>query len=65
MFSLADVMNFFAHEFPGLGGGRFPLPTIFASPFQRFLFRHMVCPFPGAPAPIRRTMKPMFPVGPT
>jgi hypothetical protein len=34
MFSLADVMKFFPHEFSGLGGGGFAFPRIAAGPFN-------------------------------
>ena len=40
MFALADVVYFFADEFPGLGGRSFSLPFVFARPFECFFFWH-------------------------
>lgn len=40
VFSRANMIHFFAHEFAGLGAGRFAFPRIFPGAFQSFLFGH-------------------------
>ncbi len=44
MFALANVMNLFAYELPGLGGRRLTLAGIFVGPLDRLLLRHNLCP---------------------
>ena len=40
VFAFANVMHFFAHEFPGLCACGFALPFVTASPFKCFFLRH-------------------------
>jgi hypothetical protein len=38
--SFPNVVDFFAHEFPGLRTGGFPLARVLSGTLDRFLFRH-------------------------
>jgi len=40
MFALANVLHFFAHKFPRLGGGRLAFLGVCARPLDRFFFWH-------------------------
>jgi len=45
MFSFANMLHLFTHKFPGLSRRGFPLPFIFAGPFDDIFFWHNAIAF--------------------